>query len=123
MGDAVGEVSQVECGSAYVFEASVDGFGGAIAGVGTIEVGQDVPGSAFECPTQRHEFGRAPRYARGGQCVDFGLHQGSRTADFAGIPIGVDDVLVDAPCDLEGDVAIAGEQVEDLVLLAWGEQA
>jgi len=28
-----------------------------------------------------------------------------------GITIGVDDVLVDAPCDFEGDVAIAGEQV------------
>ena len=50
------------------------------------------------------------------------MHQGL-TADLAGITIGVDDVLVDAPYDLEGDVAIAGEQVEDLVLLAWGEQA
>ena len=33
------------------------------------------------------------------------------------------DVLVDTPGDLECDVVIAGEQVEDLVLLAWGEQA
>ena len=37
--------------AAEVFEASVDGFGGAVAGVGVIEVGQDVCGSAFECPT------------------------------------------------------------------------
>ena len=93
-----------------MFEASVDGFGGAIAGVEMIEVGQDVPGSAFERSTQRHKLGQAPRYARGGPCVDSGLHQGL-TADFAGITIGIDDVLVDAPCDLEGDVAIAGEQV------------
>ena len=28
-----------------MFEAAVDGFGGAIAGVGVVEVGQDVPGS------------------------------------------------------------------------------
>ena len=93
-----------------MFEASVDGFGRAIGGVGVVEVSQDVPGSAFECPAQRDELGQAPRYARGGQRVDLGLHQGL-TADLVGITIGVDDVLVDAPCDLERDVAIAGEQV------------
>ena len=93
-----------------MFEASVDGFGGTACGVGVVEVGQDVPGSAFECPAQRDELGQAPRYARGGQRVDVGLHQGL-TADFAGIAVGIDDVLVDAPGDLERDVAIAGEQV------------
>ena len=59
-----------------MFEGCVDGFGGAVAGVGVVEVGLDVGGSSFECPAQRDEFGQAPRYARGGQCVDFGLHQG-----------------------------------------------
>ena len=59
-----------------MFEASVDGFGGAVAGVGVVEVGQDVPGSAFERSAQRDELGQAPRYARGGQCVDFGFHDG-----------------------------------------------
>ena len=91
-----------------MFEAAVDGFGGAIAGVGVVEVGQDVPGSAFECSTQRNELGQAPRYARGGQRVDFGSHQGL-TADFVGIAVGVDDVLVDTPGDLECDAAIAGK--------------
>ena len=105
-----------------MFETSVDGFGRTVAGVGMIEVGQDVPGSAFECPAQRDELGYAPRYACGGQCIDFGLHQGL-THVRVGCAVGVDDVLVDAPCDFEGDVVIAGEQVEDLVLLAWGEQA
>ena len=100
-----------------MFEATVDGFGGAVAGVRMIEIGQDVPCSAFERPAQRHELGQAPRYARGGQCVDFGLHQGL-TADFVGIAVGVDDVLVGAPGDLEGDVLVAGKQVEYLVLLA-----
>ena len=58
-----------------MFEASVDRFGRTACGVGMIEVGQDVSGSAFECPSQCDEFGQAPRYARGGQCVDFGSHQ------------------------------------------------
>lgn len=70
-----------------MFEASVDDFGRVISGVGVVKVGRDVPGSALECPAQRHELGQAPRYARGGQCVDFGLHQ-RLTADFAGITIG-----------------------------------
>ena len=60
---------------------------------------------------QCDECGQAPRYARGGQCVDFGLHQGL-AADFVGIAVGINDVLVDAPGDLECDVLIAGEQVE-----------
>ena len=58
-----------------MFEASVYGFGRAIAGVGVVEVGQDVPGSAFERSVQRDELGQAPRYARGGQRVDVGFHQ------------------------------------------------
>ena len=94
-----------------MFEASVDGFGGAIAGVGVVEVGQDIPGSAFESPAQRDELGQTLRYARRGQRVDFGLHQGL-TADSVGIAVGVDDVLIGAPRGLKGDVAIAGEQVE-----------
>ena len=32
-----------------------------------------------------------------------------------------DDVLVDAPGDLECDVLLTGEQVEDPVLLTWRE--
>ena len=60
------------------------------------------------------------RYARVAETGYFGLHQGlARTR--VGRAVGVDDVLVDAPCDLEGDVAIAGEQVEHAVLLAWRE--
>ena len=35
-----------------MFEAAVDGFGGAIADVGMIEVGQDVPSSALERSSQ-----------------------------------------------------------------------
>ena len=100
-----------------MFEAAVDGFGGAACGVGVVEVGQDVCGSAFGCPAQRGELGQAPRYARGGQGVDFGFHQGL-THVRVGRAVGINDVLVGAPGDLEGDVLVAGKQVEYLVLLA-----
>ena len=94
-----------------MFKASVDGFGRVIAGVGVVEVCQDVPGSAFECPAQRDELSQTPRYTRAGQCINFGLHQGL-TADFVGIAVGIDNVLVDAPSDLERDVLLTGKQVE-----------
>ena len=76
-----------------------------------IEVGQDVPGSAFECPAQRNEPAQAPQYTRTGQCVDSGLHQGLACAR-VGHPVGVNDVLVGAPSNLEGDVLLTGKQVE-----------
>ena len=88
-----------------MFEAAVDGFGGTACGVGVVEVSQDVSGSAFERSAQRDELGQAPRYTRGGQGVDFGFHQGL-TADFVGIAVGVDNTLVDAPGDFEGNMAI-----------------
>ena len=59
-----------------MFKASVDRFGRAIGGVGMIEVGQDVPGSAFERSAQRNELAQTPRYTRTGQCINFGFHHG-----------------------------------------------
>ena len=94
-----------------MFKAPVDSFGRAIGGVGMIEVGQDVPSSAFKCPAQRNELSQAPRYTRAGQCVDFGFHQGL-TADFVGIAVGINDVLIGTPSDLECDVLLTGKQVE-----------
>ena len=76
-----------------------------------VEVGQDVPGSAFECPAQRDELAQTPQCARAGQCVDFGLHHGLTHA-CVGRAVGVDNVLVGAPSDLEGDVLLTGKQVE-----------
>ena len=103
-----------------MFGAGVDDFVRAVAGVGVVEVGQDVPGSAFECPAQRDELGQTPRYARGGQRVDFGFHHGFAGA-CVGRTVGINDVLVGAPRDLECDVFLAGKQVDYLVLLARGE--
>ena len=94
-----------------MFKAPVDGFGRTIGGVRMIEVGQDVPGSAFECPAQRNELSQTPRYTRAGQCINFGFRHGL-TADFVGITVGINDVLVGTPSDLECDVLLTGKQVE-----------
>ena len=103
-----------------MFEASVDGFGGTVAGVGMIEVGQDVFGSAFERSSQRDDLREGARHARGGQRVDVGSHQGLARGP-VGRAVGINDVLVGAPGDLECDVLVAGKQVEYLVLLTLGE--
>ena len=76
-----------------------------------IEVGQDVPSSAFECPAQRNELSQTPRYARTGQCINFGLHHGLTHACVRRA-VGINDVLVGTPSDLEGDVLLTGKQVE-----------
>jgi len=94
-----------------MFEAPVDGFGRAIGGVRMIEVGQDVPGSAFECPAQRNELAQTPRYTRAGQCINFGLHHGLTHACVRRA-VGINNVLVGTPSDLECDVLLTGKQVE-----------
>ena len=94
-----------------MFEAPVDSFGRAIGGVRMIEVGQDVPGTAFECPAQRNELAQTPRYTRAGQCINFGLHHGLTHACVRRA-VGINDVLVGTPSDLEGDVLLTGKQVE-----------
>ena len=94
-----------------MFKAAVDGFGRAIGGVRVVEVGQDVPGSAFECPAQRDELSQAPRYTRAGQRVNFGLHHGLARSR-VGRAVGINDVLVGTPSDLECDVLLTGKQVE-----------
>ena len=94
-----------------MFKAPVDSFGRAIGGVGMIEVGQDVPGSAFECPAQRNELSQTPRYTRAGQCINFGLHHGLTHACVRRA-VGINDVLIGTPSDLECDVLLTGKQVE-----------
>ena len=60
---------------------------------------------------QCDECGQAPRYARGGQRVDFGSHLNLARAR-VGRAVGVNHVLIDAPRGLKGDVLLAGKQVE-----------
>lgn len=59
-----------------MFEAAVDGLGGAVAGVGVVEVGQDVPGSAFERSSQCDDLREGVRHARVAETGYFGSHQG-----------------------------------------------
>ena len=76
-----------------------------------IEVGHDVPSSAFECPAQRDELSQAPRYTRAGQRVNFGFHHGLARSR-VGRAVGINDVLIGTPSDLECDVLLTGKQVE-----------
>ena len=76
-----------------------------------IEIGQDVPSSAFECPAQRDELSQAPRHTRAGQRVNFGFHHGLARSR-VGRAVGINDVLISTPSDLEGDVLLTGKQVE-----------
>jgi len=77
---------------------------------GTIEVGQDVPDSAFESPAQHHELVQTPRSARGGQRVNFSFHSGLVQARI-GRAVAFNDVSFGAPGDLKGDVLLASKQV------------
>ena len=94
-----------------MFKAPVDSFGRTIGGVRMIEIGQDVPSSAFECPAQRDELSQAPRHTRAGQRVNFGFHHGLAHVR-VGRAVGINDVLVGTPSDLECDVLLTGKQVE-----------
>ncbi len=76
-----------------------------------IEIGQDVPGSAFECPAQRDELSQTPRYTRAGQRVNFGFHHGLARSR-VGRAVGINDVLIGTPSDLECDVLLTGKKVE-----------
>ena len=51
-GDVVGEVPETEGGTAEVFEAAVDRFGGAVAGAGPVEVGKHVSSPLFQGPAK-----------------------------------------------------------------------
>ena len=76
-----------------------------------IEVGQDVPGAAFECPAQRNELAQTPRYTRAGQCINFGLHHGLTHACVSRA-VGIKDVLVGTPSALECDLLLTRKQDE-----------
>ena len=76
-----------------------------------IEIGQDVPSSAFECPAQRDELSQTPRHTRAGQRVNFGFHHGLARSR-VGRAVGINDVLIGTPSDLECDVLLTGKQVE-----------
>ena len=59
-----------------MFEGCVDGLGGVACGVGVVEVGQDVCGSAFERSSQCDDLCEGAWHVRVAETVYFGLHQG-----------------------------------------------
>ena len=54
-----------------MLEASVDGFRGSVAGVGVVEVGEDFPGSVFECSSQCDDLPAGARDALVAETVYF----------------------------------------------------
>jgi hypothetical protein len=103
-----------------VFQASVDGLGGAVAGAWSVEVGQYVDGSLLQGPTQRDELGQRLRNPTA-ERIDQVHHQLAAT-DSVGLPVGGDHALVDAPGRFDLDVRVVGEQRLEPLLLFVGEQ-
>lgn len=57
-----------------------------------VKVGQGIPGSPFERPVQRGEFGQAAWCAHGDDFANFASHEGLAHAR-VGCAIGIDDLL------------------------------
>lgn len=51
-GDVVQDISEAQGGAAQVFDASVNRFGGSVAGSGMVEIGHEVIGPTFHGPSQ-----------------------------------------------------------------------
>ena len=51
-GDVVAQVPEPQGGAAQVLQSAVDGLGGAVAGAGQVEVGQDIAGAAMQGATE-----------------------------------------------------------------------
>lgn len=58
-------IREAAADAAYVFKASVDGFGGSIAGAGAVEVGKDVSGSLFEGAAEFGDLDQGDGHADG----------------------------------------------------------
>jgi len=103
-----------------VFEAAVDGFGGAVAGVGAVEVGQDVGGASGQCPPECGDL-----VERGGDAgADAGdelFHDGS-SFGLVGFAVGGDHGLVDGPGGFGFAVGVGGEQRVEACGLSGGEE-
>jgi len=103
-----------------VLEAAVDRLGGAVAGAGAVEVGQDVGGAGVQGPPEGVQLAQ-----RSGDTVaqrrDELRHQRSASGA-VGFAVGGDHALVDAPGRLDLDVLVAGEQVVQSLYLLGHEQ-
>ena len=103
-----------------MLQASVDGFGGSVGGVGALEVGQDVLAAAGQGGGQCCDLLQPGRDGLG-QGGDGSVHQEPAQAAVGGA-VGLDQALVDAPGGLERGVVVVGEQVLEARCLGIGEQ-
>ena len=103
-----------------MLESSVDRLGGAVAGAGPVEVGQDVGGALLQGPPQGADL-----LQRGGNTgADRGDELGhERSAGLAvRCAVGGDHLLVDAPGGLDLYVLLGREERLDPRPLLVGEQ-
>jgi hypothetical protein len=120
-GDVVGEVAEAECAAAQVFQAAVDGFGGAVAGAGPVEVGEHVGGAAGQGPAEGDDLAQRGRDAAADRGDQF-LHELAPGASVR-FAVGGDHPLVDAPGRFDLRVLVRGEQFAQALSLLVSEQA
>lgn len=95
---------------------TIDRIGGAVAGAGLVEVGQDVASSSGEGPAESDHLAQRSWDVLADRVDDlreFGFPGGA-----VGVAVGGDDALVDAPGGLNLDVRFVGKGgVQPLPLL------
>ncbi len=91
-----------------VFEAAVDGLGGAVGGAGPVEERRDVAGASFECEAEPAWLDQRVGHSlaqRGDECGKV-----TTTGGAVGVAVGVDHALVHGAAGLDLDVLVNGEQ-------------
>lgn len=116
----MGEVAEAQRGATEVLEAAIDSLCWAVAGAGPVEVGQHVPGPAFQSAAERDDLGQRG-WNVAGEVLDHGgeLLLGGNAI---GIAVCLDDPLVDAPGRLHCGVLVCGEHAAQAAALAIGQE-
>ena len=103
-----------------MLEASVDRFGGSVAGAWPVKVGQNVAGPFLHRAAESSDLDQGGRDCCA-QSVDQLLHPGFAIRS-VGVAVGGDHRLVDAPGRFDLHVCVVGEQRRDSLLLFVGQQ-
>lgn len=103
-----------------MLKATIDGFGGSVAGAWSVEVGQDVLGPLGQGATELAQLDQRCRDTVG-EGVDDG--PGLRTSPGpVGVAVSSDESLVDAPGELDLHVLVTGEERFEALVLTLGKQ-
>ncbi len=103
-----------------MFEASVDGLGGSVAGAGPVEVGQHVGGALLQGPSEPAQLAQGCGDAVADR-LDQRAHQ-FPASGLVGFAVGGDHPLVGAPGRFDLDVRVDLEQGLQTLVLLVGEQ-